>query len=204
MKENRLPGPSRDPSRWGKWLLTASLLVVAVQGVFHLYEVQSVFFPGVYHATELNLINKESIKIENTLQNLKVLLDKLQSLCPIPAQGQAAPSGSGSSASVQGEARGLVPAWEYTLYLAKKQRVNAARKLNYIDVILKSMQRSLRAQLSDNSKASMQKPEIEKTLRQIRQERAHWRIYDDRLNKLSQTLVKLEERVPGSATETRY
>lgn len=206
MKENHLPGAPHDPARWGKWLLAVGLLVVAVQGVFHLYAVQSFFFPGVYYATELNLINKESIKIEGNLKDLKILLDKLQSLCPVPAQGQAAPSGSVSSASVQGEARGLVPAWDYTLYWAKKKRVNVVRKLNYIDVVLKSMQRPLRAQLSDNSKASTQKqkPEMEKTLRQIRQERARWQIYDDRLNKLSQTLVKLEERGPRSATETRY
>jgi hypothetical protein len=187
MKENRLPGTSRDPSRWGKWLLAVGLLFVAVQGVFHLYKVQSVFFPNVYHATKLRQIDNASLKIGRTLKDLDFLLDELQRLSTAPAQAHSDPFGFIPSASARSEAFWLDPAWKNTLYLAKKQRVNAARKLNYMDVILKSMQRSLRAQLSDKGKAATQKSEMEKTLRQIREEQARWRIYDDRLNKLSQT-----------------
>jgi hypothetical protein len=205
MKENHLPGPPRDPSKWGKWLLAVGLLVVAVQGTYNLYEIHSVFFPGVYHATELNLINKESIKVERTLYDLNTLLNKLQRLSPNPGHVQPAPtgqsSGSGSSLSLQGEPLRLDPVWEDTLFVAKKKRVNVARKLNYIDVILKSMQRSLEAQLSDSGRASTRKAEVEKTLQQIREEGARWRNYGDRLNDLSQKLDKLEGRDPSPTTK---
>jgi hypothetical protein len=206
MKENHLPGSPRDPSRWGKWLLAVGLLVVAVQGTYNLYEIHSVFFPGVYHATELNLINRESIKVARTLYDLNILLNKLQRLSSNPGHVQPAPagrssSGSGSSVSLQGEPLRLDPVWEDTLFVAKKKRVNVARKLNYINVILKSMQRSLEAQLSDSGRASTRKSEIEKTLQQIRADGARWGNYSDRLNDLSKKLDRLEGRCQSPTTK---
>ena len=201
MKENHLPDATRDPSRWGKWLLAVGLLFVAVQGTYHLYGIRSFFAPGVYHATELNLINKDSIKIEHTLKDLEVLLNKLQRLSSTPGQAVPNPSGALASVSLPDEPRHPDPAWGDTLFWAKKKRVNVARKLNYISVVLKSMQRSLEAQLSDSGRASTPKPEIEHNLQQIRENLANLRKYGDRLDELSEELKKLEGHGPSNSTK---
>jgi hypothetical protein len=206
MKKSLSPGRRLKPSEWGKLLLAASLLLVFVMGALQLYEVQSFLFPGKYHAIKLNLIRKEYFKIHQGLTSLQSQVDYLCKLQKPRGQPNLVPVGrrlaKEAAPSPATEARFTPePAWPSLIHAAKKKRVYVARKLNYIEVILKSMQRSLRAQLSDKGKASTQKSEMEKTLRQIRQEQARWRIYDDQLNKLSQTLVKLEERGQGSSTK---
>ena len=85
-------------------------------------------------------------------------------------------------------------AWQAAIHAAKKKQVYAARKLNHIRLILQSMQQDLEAKLSDiGSESSARKPEMEKTLQQIRESRALWQTYDDNLNDLSIKLEKIVE-----------
>jgi hypothetical protein len=197
MKRSLSPGRRLKPSEWGKLLLAASLLLVFVMGALQLYEVQSFLFPGKYHAIKLNLIRKEYFKIHQGLTSLQSQVDYLCKLQKPGGQSNLVPVDrsltKGASARPATEAP-FTPelAWPSLIHAAKKKRVYVARKLNYINMILKSMQRSLKAQLSDNSKASTQKPEMEKKLRQIPEELARWRIYHDKLDELSEKLGKLE------------
>ncbi len=206
MKKSPYFSPRLKPSEWGKLLLAAGLLLVFVMGAMQLYEVQNFFFPGKYHASKLNLISKEYFKIHQGLVALQAQIDHLSRLQKQPGQTNLVPAGrsavKGAAPFPDDNARfSPGPSWPTLIYAAKKKRVYVARKLIYLDVILKSMHRSLEAQLSDRGRASTRKSEIEKTLQQIRKDRARWRIYHDRLNDLSQKLEKLEERVPGRSTK---
>jgi hypothetical protein len=206
MKTSPSVSPRLKPSEWGKLLLAAGLLLVFVMGSMQLYEVQNFFFPGKYHAIKLNLINKEYFKIRQGLAALQAQVDHLSKLPKQPGQANLVPVGrsavKGAAPLPDDNARfsaGL--SWPSLIHAAKKKRVYVARKLVYLDMILKSMHRSLETQLSDRGRASTRKPEIERTLQQIREDRARWRIYHARLNDLSQRLEKLEERVPGLSTK---
>lgn len=201
MKKSLSPGRRLKPSEWGKLVLAASLLLVFVMGALQLYEVQSFLFPGKYHAIKLNLIRKEYFKIHQGLVSLQSQVGYLSKLQKPGGQSNLVPVDrsltKGAAARPATEAR-FTPelAWPSLIHAAKKKRVYVARKLNYINMILKSMQRSLKAQLSDDGKASTRKLEIEKTLQQIRKDRTLWRIYHDKLDELSEKLGKLEGTNP--------
>ena len=82
--------------------------------------------------------------------------------------------------------------WQAAIHAAKKKRVYVARKLNHLGLILQSMQQDLEAQFSDlGPESSARKPRMEKTLQQIRESRALWQTYEDRLDDLSIKLNKI-------------
>jgi hypothetical protein len=208
MKKSPSPGPRLKPSGWGKLLLAASLLLVFVVGALQLYEVQEFLFPGKYHAIKLNLISREYFKIHQGMTSLQAQVDYLSRLQKQQGQPNLVPAGRSPAKDAEpspaDEARLTVePSWPSLIHAAKKKRVYVARKLNYINVILKSMHLALEAQISDNrSGASTRKLEIEKTLQQIGEDQARWRIYNDRLNDLSQKLGKLVEWGQSPSTKT--
>jgi hypothetical protein len=206
MKTSPSSGPRLKPPEWRKLLLAASLLFVFVMGSMQLYEVQNFFFPGKYHAIKLKLINKEYFKIRQGLTSLQAQVDHLARLQNQPGEPDLVAVGRspapGASPHPDDKARLTSgQSWPSLMHAAKKKRVYVARKLNYINVILKSMQRSLEAQWSESGRASAPKPEIEKTLGQIRKDWADWRHYHDRLIDLSQKLGKLEEQGPSLSTK---
>jgi hypothetical protein len=200
MPEDHLPAPSSNPVTWGKWLLPASLLAVAIVGFFQLYAVQAVFFPGKYHRTQLRLINQEYSKIEEKLQDLERKVCDLQQLATMPEQlppGSAERSSAGSATTPSaGEGRpNSSPGWQAALHAAKKERVYAARKLKQIDVILNSMQRALESQ---DATVSLGKLEPEQTLAQIRLSRARYQLYVSQLKDLSEKLTTLAQHRASS------
>lgn len=186
MKENYLPTPPDNPSRWGKWLLAAGLLLVAIQGFFQLYEVQAVFFPGRYHDVRLNLMSQECSKIESGLQALQDESNVLQGFCHSP--GQMNP-GSMDRPATGAASITAAPGWQNALQAAKQKRVYVAQKLNYLDAMLISMQRSLE---SKQAPLSNRRPEKEKTLLKIHEILGRCRTYDIDLKNLSTNLNKLE------------
>jgi hypothetical protein len=91
------------------------------------------------------------------------------------------------------------------IHAAKKKRVYVARKLNYIEVILKSMDRVLKTPCSANGSASSPcTAENGKTCQQILEIRALLRPYNDRLTDLSKKLEKLEEYGASPQAKTRF
>ena len=83
-------------------------------------------------------------------------------------------------------------ALQAAVHAAKKKQVYAARKLNHLGRILPSMQQALEAQLSDTGSASSaRKLQMTQTLQQIRESRALWQTYEDRLHDLSIKLDKI-------------
>jgi hypothetical protein len=171
--------PNDNPLRWGKVLLAAGLLLVAISGVLQLQEVQAVFFPGHYHAAELYLIRHECGMIDKGLIALRADMVRLQDLC----------SASRSGVEVRPPVN---PAWPATLHTAKKDRVYVARKLKYIEIMLQSMQQAIERQFSFPDAVPVDgKPGMEKTLVQIQEIRARCRIYESELQEVSQKLQQL-------------
>jgi hypothetical protein len=188
MRKNLLPGPRLNPSIWAKLLLAAGLLLVCVQGLWQLYEVQNFFFPDKYYEIKLNLIRKEFSKINHGLTSLQDqlhILTRLQQLRPQPNLVPSSRPLSQSSPPLPavGADCGADSSWQAAIHAAKKKRVYVARKLNHLRLILQSMHRDLEAKLSDIGPGlSARKPEMEKTLLQIRKNLVLWQIYNDNLN----------------------
>lgn len=204
MRKNLLPGLSLNPSSWGRLLLAAGLLLVFVQGLLQLYEVQNFFSPDKYQAIKLNLIREDYLKIDQGLTSLR---DQL-TILTIMRKARAKPDPVPSTRPLSAVPSPLFAAdvrcypdssWQAAIHAAKKKRVYAARKLHHLGLILQSMQQALEAKLSDiGSDSSARKPEMEKTLQQIRESRALWQTYDDNLNDLS---IKLKEIVECSSNQ---
>ena len=212
MKEHHLPAPPRNPSqwwrvwekrliavdwfldtvqaRWGKRLLVIGLLLVAAQGFFQLYEIQTIFFPGAYYANELYLIGKEYDKISRRLGYFQMKLVEFQEICHTSGlrnPNPSAPSSAGpvASASVIVQSPSPVPGWEKDFYMLKKRKVSLTRKLYIIGVMLDSMQRALEDPLSaSQTTLSLKEPERKRILSQIREFRRRLQIYEGALQKL--------------------
>lgn len=199
MKKIRLTGRNLSSSQWGKLLLASGLLLVFVQGVLQLHEVQNFFFPGRYYALKLNLISKEYSKIDEGLSSLQAQLGSLTRLQEQQAQHnlihlRLSLSNYSSPPPADGDRFNPDSSWQSMLHAAKKKRVYVARKLHYLDLILKAMQRDLEAQLSGNgSMSATRKTEMEKTLQQIRESQALGRTFHDKLKDLPEKLEKLAE-----------
>jgi hypothetical protein len=197
--EKRPPGIPLNRSGWGKLLLAAGLLLVSAQGLLQLYDVQEFFFPGRYYAVKLNLINVECSKINKGLISLQVQLDSLAQLQKQQAQRYlilARPSLADSSSlpSADGPRFNPESSWPVMIHAAKKKRVYVARKLRYLDAILRSMQPALESQLSENGpRPSARKVALENTLQQIRKVRGLWLTYNDNFQNLSEKLEKLAD-----------
>ena len=185
MRKNLLPGLNLNPSSWGRLLLAAGLLLVFVQGLWQLHEVQNFFSPGKYHAAKLNLFKTEYLKIDQGLTALQDQLTVLTLMQKARAHSDPAPSHQALRPRPD-------PSWQAAIHAAKKKRVYVARKLNHLGLILQSMQQDLEAQLSDpGPESAARKPRVEKTLEQIRESRALWQTYEDRLEDLSIKLNKI-------------
>ena len=199
MRKNLFPGPRLNSSIWAKLLLAAGLLLVCVQGLFQLYEVQNFFFPDKYYEIKLNLIRKEYAKIGQGLPSLQDQLNILTMLQELRAQPCFAPSSRPLSDSFSplpavGARCYSDSSWQAAIHAAKKKQVYVARKLNYLRLILQSMQRDLEAKLTDIAPgSSVRKSGVEETLQQIREIQALWQTYNANLDDSSIKLKKFTE-----------
>ncbi len=193
--------------RWGKLLLPAGLLLVAVAGFLNLYEVQVVLFPGNYHATKLKLIRMECNFIEKGLIALQTKVAELNAFCvttkrltPIPTS----PSSAGVALPQSHNDERITSKADWApLYAAKKKRVYVARKLRYIDAMLQAMQRAIEQQsTSHNVSLAKKRFDLEKTLPQIRKIRTRYQTYSSELDKLTEKLNQLEDCSNNSFVKT--
>jgi hypothetical protein len=199
MKNNRQPVPFRNLERWGKWLLPAGLILVAILGFLQLYPVQAVFSPEKYQENQLKLINEECAKIERNLQRLVIRLADLQNLVAVTENTRpGAMAGSSSPAlAATSEPRvcpGLPPRYAAVFHAAKKERVFAARKLEQLAFILNAMQRTLD---SPDTLSQVQRAII---LSHIHTFRARCRAYNEELYVLSAKLNKFADYCGGIPT----
>ena len=210
MKKSHPPGIPPKPSEWGKLLLAVGLLLVFVLGLLQLYPVQNFFFPGKYQAIKLNLVRKECLKIEKGLASLQTQVDNLTRLRDQTAQLTLIPSNralanSSSPAPALGPSSNPELSWQSMIHAAKKKQVYVARKLNYIEVILKSMYRALKTPCSANgSTSSSRTGEHGKICQQILEIRPLLQTYNDQLNDLSKKLEKLKESGKSPQANTRF
>ena len=208
MKKSLAPNLPPKPFGWGKLLLAAGLLVVFVLGLLQVYAVQDFFFPGYYQAIKLNLVRKECLKIDKGLASLRTQVDDLARLRDQTAQLTLIPSHQGSATASAAPADGArsnrESSWQSMIHAAKKKRVYVARKLNYIQVTLKSMDQALRTPgAADGSTSSTRTAENGKTYQQILKIQARLRTYNDHLADLSKKLETLQESGTSSQAKTR-
>jgi hypothetical protein len=209
MRKKILPGPRLNLSNLAKWLLTAGLLLVCVQGMLQLYEVQNFFFPNKYYEIKLNLIKKESPKISQGLTSLQNQLTMLSRLQELRAQRDPAPASRplcdfASPQAAVGALCNSDSSWQAAIHAAKKKHVYVARKLNYLRLILQSLHRNLEAKLLNiGPGASVRKSGVEETLRQIQEIQAPWQGYNNNLDNSSIKLKKLTEcRINSPQTQS--
>ena len=209
MKKSLPPDIPPKPSGWGKLLLAAGLLLVFVLGLLQLYPVQNFFFPGKYQAIRLNLVRKECWKIDKGLASLQTQVDNLTRLRDQTAQLTRSPSDRALATSSPGPADGArsnpASSWQSMIHAAKKKRVYVARKLNYIEVMLRSMDQALKTPgAADGSPSSGRTGENGKIRQQILEIRALLRTYNHRLTDLSKKLEKLPESGMSPQAKTRF
>jgi len=210
MEKSLPPGIPPEPSGWGKALLAAGLLLVLVLGFLQLYPVQNFFFPSKYQAIKLKLVRKECRKINKGLASLQTQVDILTRLRdqtdqPTPTHLNRALSDPASSAPAGGPRSAMELSWQSGIHAAKKKRVYVARKLNYIEMIVKSMHQAVITSCSAEGFGSATcTVESGKIGQQILEIQTRWRIYNDRLIDLSKKLEKLEEygRIPQAKTSS--
>jgi hypothetical protein len=207
MKKSLPLGIPPKPSGWGKLLLAAGLLVVFVLGLLQVYTVQNFFFPGKYQTIKLNLVRKECLKIDEGLASLRTQVDNLTRLRDQTAQLTLIHSNRALATSPPAPADGArsnpESSWQSMIHAAKKKRVYVARKLNYIEVTLKSMDGALNTPCSaDGSPSSTRPAENSKTCQQILEIQALLRTYNDHLTDLSKKLEKLKESGTSPQTKT--
>jgi hypothetical protein len=203
------PGIPPKPFGWGKLLLAAGLLLVFVLGLLQVYAVQNFFFPGYYQAIKLNLVRKECLKIDKGLASLRTQVDNLTRLRDQTAQLTLIPShralASASPAPADGPWSNRESSWQSMIHAAKKKRVYVARKLNYIEVTLRSMDQALNTPCAaDGSTSSTRTAENGKTCQQILETQARLRTYNDHLTDLSKKLEKLQESGTSPQAKTRF
>jgi len=191
-------------------LLAAGLLLIFVLGFLQLYPVQNFFFPSNYQKIKLKLVRKECRKINKGLASLQTQVDNLTRLrdqadqpAPIPLNRDLAKPASPRPAA--GARSPLELSWQSGMLAAKKKRVYVSRKLNYIEMILKSMDQAVKTSCStDGFGSSTCTVESGKIGRQILEIQTRWRTYNDRLVDLSKKLAELEEyaRSPQAKTSS--
>jgi hypothetical protein len=186
MKTNFLPGISQVS--WGRILFPISLLLIAIAGILQLYEVKALFFPESYYATELKLIRKECGMINKGFKSIRAEVDDLSVLCVSsnpPETGAPPPPSAGSLLPQPATGMPTILASSATLRAAKKKRVYVVRKLRYLNVF--TIYKSYSAKLSV-IQLSERRPELEKSLLQIREIQTRCNSYNIELNELSQKL----------------
>jgi hypothetical protein len=126
--------------------------------------------------------------------SLRAEVDELSVLCVSsnPSETGAPPPPSAGSLLPQpatGMPTILASDWSATLHAAKKRRVYVARKLRYLNAVLQSMQKSIQQKhVSHDTALSEKRPELEKSLLQIREIQTRCNSYNIELKELSQKL----------------
>jgi hypothetical protein len=178
----------------GKFLLTAGLLLVLVQGLWQLPDLQDYFFPGHQLAADLQSASKECRKFEDDLIALRDRVDYLKWFLTHKSPHQKVSVNWMLSFPFSEFIRSLSPHlfWHVNVYLAQKTRVKEERRLRYLDALLNNIGWQLRQSSCPNSTAILPKNAGLDARQQIQAFQHQWSVYNIKLNNLIEQLVWVE------------
>jgi hypothetical protein len=179
----------------GKFLLTAGLLAVLVQGLWQLPDLQDYLFPGHQLAADLQSARKECRKIEDDLIALKDRVVYLKWFLAHKGPDQKVSVNWTLSFPFSESIRSTSPNffWKVNVYLAQKTRVQEERRMRYLDALLKNLDLQLGLPSCPNSTAILPKNAIAlNALQQTQALRHQWSACKVKLNKLIEQLTWLE------------
>jgi hypothetical protein len=179
----------------GKFLLTAGLLAVLVQGLWQLPELQDYLFPGHQLAADLQSANLECQKIEADLISLKDRIDYLKWFLAHRGLEQKFSVKRILSFPFSECIRVFSPNffWKVNIYLAQKTRVKEERRLRYLEALLNKIDFQLRQPSCPNSAAILPKnPAALRALQQIQAFQHQWSVYNVKLHELIEQLTLVD------------
>jgi hypothetical protein len=179
----------------GKFLLTAGLLVVLVQGLWQLPELQDYLYPGHQLAADLQSARMNCQKIEDDLITLGGRVDYLKWFLAHRGPDQKVSVNRMLSFPFSEFIRVLSPNffWKANVYLAQKTRVKVERRLRYLEALLNNIDLQLRQPSCPNSTAILPKNAVAlSALQQIQAFQHQWSVYNVKLNDLIKQLVLIE------------
>jgi hypothetical protein len=179
----------------GKFLLTAGLLAVLVQGLWQLPDLQDYLFPGHQLAAGLQSARRECRKIEDDLIALRDRVDYLKWFLAHRGPDQKVSVNRMLSFPFSEFIRSLSPNffWKVNVYLAQKTRVKEERRLRYLDALLNNIDLQLRQPSCPNSTAILPKNVgARSALQQIQAFQHQWSVYNVKLNELIEQLALVE------------
>ncbi len=179
----------------GKFLLTAGLLVVLVQGLWQLPDLQDYLFPGHQLAADLQSARRECRKIGDDLIALRDRVDYLKWFLAHRGPDQKVSVNRMLSFPFSEFIRSLSPNffWKVNVYLAQKTRVKEERRLRYLDALLNNIDLQLRQPSCPKSTAILPKNAAAlSALQQIQAFQHQWSVYNVKLNELIEQLAWVE------------
>jgi hypothetical protein len=179
----------------GKFLLTAGLLAVLVQGLWQLPELQDYLFPGHQLAVDLQSARMNCRKIEDDLKALRDRVDYLKWFLAHRGPDQKFSVNRMLSFPFSEFTRSLSPNffWKVNVYLAQKTRVKGERRLRYLDALLHNIDLQLRQPSYLNSTAILPKHAAAlSAMQQIQAFQHQCSVYNVKLNDLIEQLTSVE------------
>jgi hypothetical protein len=175
-----------NPTKLGKFLLTAGLLVILAQGFWKLPALQDYFFPDDHWESDLLSVHNESWKIENRLASLRLRIDYLKWLLAHKDTPQPVSLDWMVHFPFSECIRPVSPKffWNLNIHLAYKNQISLQRKLKYIDALVKYIQ------LYDKQKFSVYLNEI---LLNKDEFKRLFIIYNSEVNKLVEQLNEFRD-----------
>jgi hypothetical protein len=125
----------------GRFLLTAGLLVVMVQGLWLLPDLQDHFFPDNYWELKLQAVNNEDWHIRDGLTSLRLRIAYLEWCLAHKDSPQGFTVDWLRYFPFSESIRSFSPrfVWNLNIYLASKTQVKLQRKLKNLDALVKTM-----------------------------------------------------------------
>jgi hypothetical protein len=186
---------SMNSLRAGKFLLTAGLLLVLVQGLYQFPDLQDYLFPGSDVTLSLRTADIESHKIENGLLSLVTRVDYLRWFMAQGGPDQQFSMHRMLSSPFSESIRFLSPGycWQANFSLAQKNRVQMERKLRYLEAMLTNLSVNLRGRSShDNPAILPKKAAVFCSMNQIQQLQAQCMVYNSKLIEITKQLAWFE------------
>jgi hypothetical protein len=179
-----------------KLLLTAGLLIVLGQGVWQLPELQDYLFPVDHEKAILQQAKKECWRIKNDLGTLNERVDYLTWFQAHDGPDQKISAERLRAFPFSESIRSLAPGyfWQTNIRLAHKNRLRVERKLQYLQGLLKNMDKNPSVHPSQAGPAIPPKTAaVSSSVKQLQHFQDQYAHYNAQLIELTKQLDWLED-----------
>jgi hypothetical protein len=170
----------------GRFLLTAGLLVILLQGLWQLPDLQDHFFPDHFWALKVQAVNNEDWHIKDGLSSLQCRINYLEWSLAHKASPQRLTADWMLHLPFSEGIRAFSPkfAWNMNIYLASKNKVKVQRKLKNLDALFNNIPFNKKQEfLRDHNNILLNDNDFKK----------RFTAYNDELNMLKSRLDKLSK-----------